>query len=95
MAHRWMSHVTHMNALQSSVDANEPERAGTSHGALIESCHKYGRVMSHTWMGRGALWCHTWRSDVTHMNVLKSSVDANEPELAGLSHGAHNESWRT
>jgi len=62
MAHRWMNHVTHMNALQSSVDANEPERAGTSHGALIESCHTYGRVMSHTWMGHGTQMdesCHT------------------------------------
>jgi len=66
MAHRWMNHVTHMNALQSSVDANEPERAGTSHGALIESCHTYGRVMSHTWMGRGALRFHTYGGVMSH-----------------------------
>ena len=30
-----------------------------------------------------------------YVEALQSSVDANEPELAGVSQDAHDESWRT
>jgi len=51
----------YVEALQSSVDANEPELAGMSQDAQNESWRTLC-VMSHTWMGHGTQMdesCHT------------------------------------
>jgi len=51
----------YVEALQSSVDANEAELAGMSQDAQNESWRTL-YVMSHTWMGHGTQMdesCHT------------------------------------